>query len=705
MQIDRRYFFSVIALSALLLSVVGYGAEQQEGVAQEASQPKIAISDDMGDAMLRQAARVTKEFKEQARSVFARTPLEWDWKTIQYIYAWALDVPQKIPEFMHNLLEQSRVLGAVGSLVILTFIIAVLYSILGRKRLLERIERLVEPLRARIPQRLYPFFLSALKVVVSALIPLLLLGVFELINAMIAYRAAWFQLVGRLLGLWAIGALVINLLRETLTRDLFRSTAQYGKPMFQVARLVVLFVLGGLGVFRSAEAFALRQDVLALLQFVVAVSIVVVLFLFLLKKKAFISLFPELPHRGYRVFVNLLKQYYYPLMLVSFLAALLWCFGYKRFGQVVLTKIWSSAGAYLVITIVYHVSRGWLQRWSSRIDPGDDSAQYLVRSLKSLLLYATVTASAVVILNLLGLLTPLQRVMSFPVLQLGASPITFWIIIKAVLILLAFVYASRLLQAYLDYKIYPALGVDPGLGYALNTFFKYATLAIGFLISLKVVGIDLRFLLVFAGAIGIGIGLGLQNMAANIISGFTIIFGGKIRKGDWIEVSGTLGQVTDIFLRATMIRTRDNVEYLVPNSDLVSGVVVNYSLSSPFIRIEVPVGVSYDADPRQVERIMLEVADKEPLVSKYQQASVRFVEYGDSSINFELLIWIDVRQTPRRKVRSALYFAIFEELRKAGIEIPFPQRDIHIRSTVRTDREEKIDDGRQAQLKAVPEKY
>jgi small-conductance mechanosensitive channel len=203
---------------------------------------------------------------------------------------------------------------------------------------------------------------------------------------------------------------------------------------------------------------------------------------------------------------------------------------------------------------------------------------------------------------------------------------------------------------------------------------------IGFFISLDIVGINLRFLLVFAGAIGIGVGLGLQNIAANVISGFTIIFGGKIRKGDWIEMEGTLGTVTDIYLRATKVRTRDNIEYLIPNSDLISKTIVNYSLSSPMIRIDLPVGISYKSDPREAERIMLEVAERERLVSKYKKPVVRFTEYADSSINFELLIWIDVRKVPRRIVRSALYFAIFDEFKKSGIEIPFPQRDVHIRS-------------------------
>ena len=110
--------------------------------------------------------------------------------------------------------------------------------------------------------------------------------------------------------------------------------------------------------------------------------------------------------------------------------------------------------------------------------------------------------------------------------------------------------------------------------------------------------------------------------------------------------------------------------------------MVNYSLSSPLIRIELPVGVSYSADPRQVEKILLAAAENEPLVERTHVPAVRFVAYADNSINFQLLVWIDVRKTPRRRIRSNLYFVIFEEFAKAGIEIPFPQRDVHIRSQV-----------------------
>jgi len=140
--------------------------------------------------------------------------------------------------------------------------------------------------------------------------------------------------------------------------------------------------------------------------------------------------------------------------------------------------------------------------------------------------------------------------------------------------------------------------------------------------------------------------------------------------------------VTNIHLRATQIRSRDNIEYLVPNSNLISDTVVNYSLSSPLILISVPVGVSYGSDPWQVEKILLDVAAREPLVEDHEQPVVRFTEFAESSLNFELLVWIDVKKTPRRKIVSSLNFAIYQEFKKANIEIPFPQRDIHIRSTV-----------------------
>jgi small-conductance mechanosensitive channel len=236
------------------------------------------------------------------------------------------------------------------------------------------------------------------------------------------------------------------------------------------------------------------------------------------------------------------------------------------------------------------------------------------------------------------------------------------------------------MRSYLDYKVYPAFGIDEGLAYSINTLIGYALLGAGVLFALRAVGLDFRVLMVFAGAIGIGIGLGLQNLAANLISGFILIFGRTVRKGDWIEIGGTLGIVQEVSLRATRVKTRDNIEYLMPNSELTAGTIINYTLSDPEIRVHIPVGVAYSSDPREVVRILLRAAEENPHVSRTQEPKVWFVEYGDNSINFELLVWIDVRKMTRREISSQLYFEIFDALGKAGIEIPFPQRDLRLRS-------------------------
>jgi small-conductance mechanosensitive channel len=676
----RAILACFLVLAACAAGAADGWAAETKGPSNSKEPPSISVSQDLDQVLVKEAAQVKADMKKQALSLFGRQPLGWDLKTIDYLTEWALNLPLRLPELLAQVLAQGRVLGIAGSLAMLTFIVAVLYSLIGQKRVMRRIVAGIEPVRPRIPENAYPLFLAAVRVVVAAAIPLLLLGAYELINALIDYKAIWFALTGRLLLLWAAASLVIGLLKELLTRGLFPVTTAHGRTMFQLTRLVLLYVLVGIALLWAAEAFGFRKDVLAFLRFAISVSVVCVFALLVLKKRALLSFLPELPYSGYQRFTRALDRFFYPLIGLSFVLALLWCFGFRELGRVVLVKIWATAGALLLLTLVYHVLRNGLARWSEKMPPADDSAHYLVDSLRSFLRYAAIVATVALLLNMLGLLGPLERLLSFPVVELGESVLTFWTIIKAALVVLFFVYAARLLQAYLDYKIYPALGVVPGLGFAINTIVRYGFLALGFLIALRTVGVDLRFLLVFAGAIGIGIGLGLQNMAASLLAGFTIIFGGKIRKGDWIEVEGNLGVVTDIHLLATRVRTRANVEYLVPNATLVSNTIVNYSLTSPMIWIAVPVGVSYGADPRQVEKILLEVGRREPMVSKQNAPRVIFTEFADSSLNFSLLAWIDVRQNAERLVKSALYFAIFEEFAKAGIEIPFPQRDIHIRS-------------------------
>src|SRR5512143_3104069 len=245
----------VFVLSVLMLSSTALGADPPKSDAEPA-EPTISVSENMGEAIAKEAEQVRQDLQKQVITLSRWTPLGWDFKTIDYISQWMLKLPLRVPELMQQVMVHGRVLGVAGSLVMLTFLTAVFYSIFGRHRVMRRIEAAIQPVRHRIPDPLYPFFLAGLRVVTAAAIPLLLLAVYSGIDAMITYRAAWFTLTGRLLGLWSLAALAIGLLREILTRDLFKVTAAHGKKVFQIARLVLLYILIGIILYWGAEAFS-----------------------------------------------------------------------------------------------------------------------------------------------------------------------------------------------------------------------------------------------------------------------------------------------------------------------------------------------------------------------------------------------------------------------------------------------------------------
>ncbi len=674
-----------LAVFLLLFAAGAPASAKNNPAAPPADAPPVALSEGISDGMMAEAARVGEQFHTEARSLFARTPLGWDLDTIHYISGWLASLPGRLPQILRGIHEQSRLLGIAGSLFMLALISAVLYSLLLQKRVIGWMQQRVQPFSEWIPEEFFPYFLALLRVAVSSLVPILLLGAFSLVYAFVPYRASWFLFIQQVLILWTVGAVLINLLREVLFHDLFPVAPTYGKTLFHVCRIVLIYILTALAVVQGAEAFQLRPDVQAFIRFIISLTIVCALIPLLLKKRALLSLLPDLPYRYYRIFMRVLDRYYFPVIFFTFLTGLLWCIGYRNFSHTLWIKTWAVAGAFVLIMIAYHILNGRLKKWIDRHETADEEAVFLFGSLKSLLMYATVLATVLVAFNLLGFLEPIRRVLSFPFLRLGGAPLSVWILLKAALILGAILYVTRLLQAYLNYKIYPAIGVEPGLAYVLNTFLRYAGLVIGVIISLGVVGIDLRIFMVFAGAVGIGVGLGLQSMASNLISGFSLVFGRKLRKDDWIQVGDTRGVVTDIFLRATKVRTRDNVEYLIPNADFISKTFVNYTLSSPTIRIHIPVRVSYRSDPEQVGRVLLEAAAGHPEVGEHRAPEVSFSSCGENGIDFELLVWIDIRKIAEWRIKSRLYFDIFSAFKKAGIEIPLPQRDLYIRSAVSFD--------------------
>jgi len=244
-------------------------------------------------------------------------------------------------------------------------------------------------------------------------------------------------------------------------------------------------------------------------------------------------------------------------------------------------------------------------------------------------------------------------------------------------VVLVFAFAS-LIKRILVSKIFKRYGLDKGVAESTGTIIRYLIVLIGLTIILQTSGIDLSALGILFGALGIGIGFGLQNISNNFISGIIILFERPVKLGDRVEVDGIAGNIVKISARATTIITNDNISIIVPNSDFINEKVINWSLNDTLIRFNFPVGVSYKEDPANIKKLLLEVAVATDGVLKEPSPDVLFEEFADSSLNFNLRVWSREFSDKPKVLKSKLYYAIFEKFKEHNIEIPFPQRDIHV---------------------------
>jgi potassium-dependent mechanosensitive channel len=266
-----------------------------------------------------------------------------------------------------------------------------------------------------------------------------------------------------------------------------------------------------------------------------------------------------------------------------------------------------------------------------------------------------------------------------PVPGVSLSLVQLFLLIA--LLVAVFWFSSRT-KRFLFNRFLVKSGLDRSLQYAIAQIVSNLVLVIGIFIVLENTGIHLGALTVFAGAVGVGVGFGLQNIASNFISGLVILAERPITIGDRVEVSGIVGQVQQIRARSTVILTNDNIAMIVPNTKFIDSPVTNWTYGDPRVRFRVPIGVAYGSDVKKVSEALIAAGRSNPHVLEHPAPSVFLKEFGDSSINFELVVWSSEMSHRPSRFKSDLNFAIEEKLREAGIEIPFPQRDLHIRSGV-----------------------
>lgn len=311
--------------------------------------------------------------------------------------------------------------------------------------------------------------------------------------------------------------------------------------------------------------------------------------------------------------------------------------------------------------------------------PADDIVSFWTRSSVDIL----VALSALpILLAIIGMewteirTLALNFMAGFSIGSISISPSN---LIYGLLVVIVILVVTRLAQRVLENRILPMTRLNPGIRNSLKTLVGYVGLLFAFFTGVSALGFNLSNLAIIAGALSVGIGFGLQSIVNNFVSGLILLFERPIKIGDWVITASGEGRVKKINVRSTEIETFDRCSIIVPNSELISSSVQNWTYKDNTARVIIPVGVSYNSDPEHVRQVLLKCAEGERDILSHPEPFVYFADFADSSLNLELRVFIrDANQTII--VRNDMRFKIFSALKEAGIEIPFPQRDLHVKS-------------------------
>lgn len=273
----------------------------------------------------------------------------------------------------------------------------------------------------------------------------------------------------------------------------------------------------------------------------------------------------------------------------------------------------------------------------------------------------------------------ISKLFTYPLFSVQKTPITLGSILVFLIFMTLFILLSRFVERLMSKLLTKRAYIEEGTRFTIIKVLQYGILVIGGIVSFQVIGMDLSALAVIFGLLSVGIGFGLQNLTSNFISGLILLFERPIKVGDRIVVGDIEGDVTEINIRSTTVRSLQNISVIVPNSEFVSNKVINWTHLDKRIRLSIDVGVCYSSNMDDVVNSLNEVAHENKQVLSDPEPEVYHVGFGDSSLNMRLWVWI-LSGKDYHRIRSELNFAIVRKFRERGIEIPFPQRDLHIKS-------------------------
>lgn len=286
----------------------------------------------------------------------------------------------------------------------------------------------------------------------------------------------------------------------------------------------------------------------------------------------------------------------------------------------------------------------------------------------------------VLVLHLVGWLPATRALLDQIALTIGSSRVSLLMLLELLMLVTAAFTISLWLADLINLQVKKSRSISPSMQVGLAKFSKFFLVTVAFLVALNAAGINMSSLAVFGGALGVGLGLGLQRIASNFISGFILVLDRSVKPGDLITVGDNFGRVEQLNARYVVLRNRQGVDSLIPNEHLIINEVVNWSYADPNVRLDLDVQVSYQDDPEQAMALMLACAHASPRVLQQPEASVRLLAFADNGIHLQLRVWIADLENGRGAVKSDINRAIWHSFKQHGISFPYPQRDLHLKS-------------------------
>jgi small-conductance mechanosensitive channel len=337
--------------------------------------------------------------------------------------------------------------------------------------------------------------------------------------------------------------------------------------------------------------------------------------------------------------------------------------------EIILLNTWPSRSYMLSLALILGFT--WL------------AASVLTRIIRSRAVarFVALCVFVYVATGVLGIREPVATALDGLAVNLGDFRLSALFVVKATAFLVILLWLAHLAGSFIDARI-SASDLSPSFKVLAGKVVRVTLTVLAGLVALNAIGVDLTALTIFSGAVGIGIGFGLQKVVSNFLSGVIILADKSIKPGDTIELNDTFGWIRELRARFVSVVTRDGREYLIPNEDLITHQVVNWSFSDKFIRLDVDFGVSYDSDPHEVTRIAIEAAQAVDRVVDYKKPVCWMTAFGSSSLDFKLRFWITDPQNGLTNIRGQVLLALWDAFKEAGINIPFPHREILMRTPV-----------------------